>query len=194
MVTIRIKMFVHGNAVVTQFSGGGAFAAPGPLLQVNGTPWSDVNGLRQGPGIIFRGKAGNPNRNFFHVSIPSPNPYPIRFSTDQSDHTEPISVSHFYSSRPAEVINVFFRHVVDPGVILERVFVFDGGDLISDDPHITGPTSVVPVDRHIITAGLGVSFQVNFTQEGNITFNSVVQSLSLADCHNGVCLSMVVAC
>jgi hypothetical protein len=179
MVAIRIKMFVHGNAVVTQFSGGGAFAAPGPLLQVNGTPWSDVHGLRQGPGVVFRGKAGNPNRNFFHVSIPSPNPYPIRLSTDQRDVTDPLSASQFYSPRPAEVINVFFRHVVDPGVILERVFAFDGGDLISA-PNITGSASVVPVTRHIITAGLGVSFQVNFTQEGNITFNSVGAEFELS--------------
>ena len=179
MIAIRVKMFVHGNAVVPQLVGGGAIGAPGPLMNVDGIPWTDVHGLRNGPGVVFRGKAGNPNRNYFHVSIPSPNPYPIRLSTDQRDVTNPLSQSHFYSSRPAEVINVFFRHVVDPGVILERVFAFDGGDLISA-PFITGPTSVVSVTRHTITAGLGVSFQVNFTQEGNITFNSVGAEFELS--------------
>jgi len=169
MTAIRIKMFVHGNAVVPQLVGGGAVAAPGPLMNVDGIPWTDVHGLRNGPGVVFRGKAGN--RNYFHVSIPSPNPYPIRFSTDRRDPSEPISESRFYAPVLARVINVFFGHVADPGVILERVFAFDGGSLISLQDSPRG--SVVTVTPHIITAGLGVSFQVNFTREGNITFNSV---------------------
>lgn len=169
MTAIRIRMFVHGNAVVPQLVGGGAVAAPGPLMYVDGIPWTDVHGLRNGPGVVFRGKAGNPNRNYFHVSIPSPNPYPVRFTTNQ-DRSDPPD-AHFYGPLLARVINVFFGHVADPGVILERVFAFDGGNLISlqDSPRYP----VVTVTPHIITAGLGVSFQVNFTREGNITFNSV---------------------
>jgi hypothetical protein len=173
MAEVRIRIMVHGNAVVPQFSGGGVITSPGPLLQVNGVPWSDVNGLRQGPGIIFRGKGGgNPSPNFFHVSIPSPNPYPIRFTADQRDPTDPLSTSHFYGSRPADLVNVVFQHSTDPGVILEKVFAFDGSNLISVQ-NFTGGSGVVPVTRHTITAGLGVSFQVNFTREGNITFNAV---------------------
>lgn len=170
MTDARIRILVHGNAVVPQFAGGGVVTSPGPLLQVNDVQYSDVLGLRQGLGVIFRGKENADN--FFHVSIPSPSTYPIRFTDAFIDLDNPQSEPHFYGTRPAHIVRVSFQIVMEPGVKLQKIFTFDGSNLLFVNEFHEGNASV-DIPRHAVTEGLGVSFQVNFSQEGNITFQAV---------------------
>ncbi len=63
-------VWVHGHAVVPERAGGATITSPGPLANVEGVPWTDVLGLRQGWGATFRGKANE--EVWFHASIPTP--------------------------------------------------------------------------------------------------------------------------
>jgi len=63
-------MWVHGNNVVAERVGGGNVSSPGPFANVDGVPWSDVVGLRQGWGCTYRGKANQ--GNWFHFTLPTP--------------------------------------------------------------------------------------------------------------------------
>jgi hypothetical protein len=95
--------WVHGNAARPQEVGGDNVASPGPLRNVGGQAWTDVNGLPQGPGVIYQGKQGH--LVFFHFPIPTP--VVIRDAR-------------------ASLTTVFVMYKTEGGAMLEQIVVFDG--------------------------------------------------------------------
>jgi hypothetical protein len=183
-MNLTTKISVHGNSVVPQFAGGALITSPGPLLQVNDgsgpVPWSDVVGLRQGPGVIYRGKAGT--TNFFHVSIPSPDRYPIYFTALQGgpDSDDPTSPLHHNVEKVCSVIRIRFIVTLDVGVTVMNVFAFDGRNLLPGLPINPGGADNITIpEPRIISDGLGISFEVRFGSEGNIVFHGVSAEFSL---------------
>ena len=179
MVSLRTKILVHGNAVFLQFPGGGGFGglqstAGHSMSQFDHHALTDLLGERQGPGVVFRGNSGN--TNFFHVSIPSPDRALVRSETLISDAMG-IEPTHFYTTVSALLINVFFEVSLDPGVVIDSVFVFDGRNMLPGfplppTPTSFGPTVVVVPSAQPIQSGLGISFGVTFNAVGNIVFHS----------------------
>jgi hypothetical protein len=184
MISLRTRTFVHGNAVFLQLPGGAGlvFTVGSSMANVANHAWTDIVGERQGPGVVFRGNAGN--MNFFHVSIPSSSTMPI-FSPQLITGGDPPEPSHNYFSAPLSLISVFFDVTVDSGVSIEQVFAFDGRALIPGFPRPPGAllpsATVLPLSSgHSINAGLGLSFQVAFASQGNITFHSAGAEFLLA--------------
>ena len=70
----RLAMWVHGVSAYPEHTAGDG-GADGPLKQAYNIPWSDVVGLRQGFGALFRGKSGHDN--WFHFAIPTPVIVPV---------------------------------------------------------------------------------------------------------------------
>jgi hypothetical protein len=163
-------MWIHGNTAVAQFVGGLNFTSPGTggheVTQVGGQHWTDIVGLPQGPGKIFRGR--QQTDNFFHFCIPTP---------------------VILNDRRLRLERVFVLFSSDPDVQVMRVTVFDGARAIDVSAMPTGVSG-----RHDGTGGLadlqenitlhrvesrpeiffavGISVQVRFSQEGNITFTA----------------------
>jgi hypothetical protein len=176
-ITLRTKTLVHGNAVFSQFPGGAGleFTAGSRMDQVSHHAWTDLLGERQGPGVIFRGNAGN--SNFFHAAIPVPNAVPV-FSPTPQPPSEPPSPPHFHTTVTPLLVSVFFDVTVDPGVRVSTVFAFDGASLIQSSPPgslaLPGQgTTVVITTPVAVRRGLGISFAVLFGSTGNIAFHAV---------------------
>src|SRR6266511_1680429 len=112
--------FVNGNTVVPQAAGGGAITSPGPLLQVDGVPWSDVVGLPRGWGRAYRGKRGE--HVWFHASVPTP----VRVDGAQ-----------------VLVQDVFSLFWADAPCFMSDLHVWDGPDFLQafDQLHTTGDQS-----------------------------------------------------
>jgi hypothetical protein len=128
--------------------------------------WTDVVGLHEGPGATFRGKEGS--TNYFHFCIPT---LPWR------------------DGAVAQVAMVSVLYHSDVGVEVQKVYVFDGPNLLRGDLPIGGTAGVdltgvhwpddlvenvtrwdiQPLDVHW---GLGISVQVFFAQDGQITFTA----------------------
>jgi hypothetical protein len=164
-------MWVHGNTAVAQFVGGLNFTSPGTVghetTQVGGQNWTDIVGVPQGPGKIFRGRKGT--TNFFHFCIPTP---------------------VILNDRRHRLDRVFVLYSADSEVKVTNVLVFDGPRLI-DRATLPAPPLGPPRDgthgfadlqenvtlhkieaRPEILFGVGISVQVSFDQEGNITFTA----------------------
>jgi hypothetical protein len=153
--------WIHGNAFAPQEPGGGNIASPGPLLQVDGVPWSDVCGLRQGWGVTFRGKGGE--QVWFHASVPTPVIEGSRVRLDK----------------------VFVLYRIEEWAQIEEVTVWDGRtnaipfrdlnwtgthDERLDADNTLDLNGAAPTDGPPILWGVGVSVLVNFGRDANITF------------------------
>jgi hypothetical protein len=176
MIGLRTMVMVHGNAVSPQFLGGAGleYVADHRMDHVSGHPYTDIVGERQGPGVVFRGR-GEDNSNFFHVAIPSPSAFPI-FSPD-GFHDED-GHSHHYFNVTAKLVNVYLDVTVDPGVFLASVFIFDGPQVLQHFTH-TEHQRLFSLGETVLTSGLGVSFEVQWGSDGNITFHSVKAEFQL---------------
>lgn len=162
-------MWVHGNTAIPQFVGGVSVSSPGTpgheTAKVNGQNWTDIVGLPQGTGKIFRGQPGT---NFFHFSIPTP---------------------VIMSDRRVRLERVFVLFSSDPDVQVTRVFVFDGCKTVDVSAMQTGVSGrhdgcggladlQANVTLHQVESrpeiyfGVGISVEVRFSREGNITFTA----------------------
>ena len=184
-MSARGEMWVHGNTVAVQFPGGAGPEGVNTcrLVQVPdrigvNTPWTDLFGLRTGPGIRF--KANDRNNNWFHFSIPTPAVVP-----SQTYGHVPISV---------DAISVYYS-TTDNDVFIACIQVFSSssGDAnsfrdISPDRRLTNGdrTSarveggnffpIEPLRPQSVGAGLpfaiGISLLVNFEVTGEIMFTA----------------------
>lgn len=185
-MSVRGEMWVHGNSVAVQFPGGAGPEGTNTcrLVQVKSPgdganiPWTDLFGLRTGPGARFRANAGN--RNWFHFSIPTPAVVP-----DLTAGHVPISV---------DAISVYYS-TTDNDVFIGCVEVFSGsaGDAstfrdISPDRRLTNGDRtgartdggnffpISPLRPQSVGAGLpfaiGISVLVNFDVTGEIMFTA----------------------
>lgn len=160
--------WVHGNNAAPQFVGGISVFSPGTdqhhTEQVGNQPWTDIVGLPQGPGKIFR---GGPGDNFFHFTIPTPVILEnVRITLER----------------------VFVLYRADPNVTVIDVSVFDGPNRVFVSAMPTGISgrhdgaggladlqdnitrwNVNPVQ---VFWGIGISVHVRFGGEGNITFTA----------------------
>jgi hypothetical protein len=186
-ITLRTKTLVHGNAVFPQFPGGAGlltFTAGSQMDQVSNHPWTDILGERQGPGVVFRGHGGN--RNFFHAAIPAPSVVPVFSPVQSPAGGDPPGPPHFYFGIIPQLVSFFFDVTLDQGVTISTAFAFDGATLIQASP--PGPlatpgqgTTVVINTPVPLRLGLGLSFDVQFTTTGNITFHAVGAEFELRD-------------
>ena len=168
----RQSVFVHGNAVVMRFPGGKGDPVGSPhtsghqMNGVNSVEWSDVVGFHQDFGVTFRGRRGQKNQ--FMVAIPSP-------SRLDGPHGFVEGASFTFSS--------------DAGVLIKAVHLFDNRSPLLDLPILLNPLMTHVGDEglsgdhsqfvdnvnsfvfagHDITA-VGMTFDVDFQVEGNITF------------------------
>jgi len=163
----RQDMWVHGNAVMLRYPGGKGDPVGSPHTanhQMNGVfdpatgglvEWSDIVGFRQDFGVTFRGRANQ--RNNFMAVIPSPC---IR------------------DGKRALVDQVGFSFESDEAVLIDAVHVFDNRERVADLPvhNLSGPhhdlvsnLNLFNINPTPITA-VGITFDVFFSQEGNITF------------------------
>jgi hypothetical protein len=124
--------------------------ATGQLIE-----WSDIVGFHQDIGVTFRGRANQ--RNNFMVAIPSP---------------------CLRDEQRAVVEGVGFSFESDEAVLIDGVHVFDNWAHVADLPvhNLSGPhhdlvpgTNMFGFAPTPITA-VGMTFDVFFSQEGNITF------------------------
>lgn len=161
------SMWIHGNTAIAQFVGDTSPGVPrNQTTQVNGQAWTDIVGLPQGPGKIFRGK--QQTENFFHFCIPTP---------------------VILNDRRVRIDRVFVLFASDPDVQVTKVYVFDGPKAIdisampagvSGRHDGTGGLADLQdnITRHAVESrpeifwGVGISVQVRFSQEGNITFTA----------------------
>ena len=159
----RQAIFVHGNIVLPQFSGG-AGAIPSPhtggsqMDNVNGRPWSDVLGARDPGGVTFRGRPNNRNTFFAPIAIPI-----------------------WRDGRHAQVARVAVGYSADAGATITLIQAHDGHRLAwqSEAVGLSGPqcdtwdlrTTFFDINPlRTLTKGLGLSFHVSFTADANITF------------------------
>jgi hypothetical protein len=164
-------MWVHGNTAAAQFVGGLNFTSPGTggheITHVNNQNWTEIVGLPQGPGKIFRGR--HQTDNYFHFCIPTP---------------------VILNDRRVRLERVFVLFSSDPDVQVRGVYVFDGMNPIdwSGMPagvsgRHDGSAGLADLQENItmhrietrpeIFWGIGISVQVGFSREGNITFTAV---------------------
>jgi hypothetical protein len=137
-----------------------------PTHQMNGVlengsliEWTDVTGLRRGPGAIFRGRARN--MNYFHFCIPTP---------------------AWRDGVRASLLMIGVKFDSSPAVTIRRIHVFDGANgITSFSPNVEGPGQGWEPNKNffnvdgapVVYGGLGISFEVSFDQEGEITFYGV---------------------
>jgi hypothetical protein len=162
----RQAMWVHGNAVTLCYPGGGGISPYTPNRQMNMAQesgnwiaWTDIVGLHRDEGVTFRGRFNATNK--FMVSIPTP---------CWRDGARAMLV----------MVGVIFES--DVHVQITRIQVHDGRRQIKDIPmsNLSGnrPDLIGNVNRFDFPGievffGLNVTFDVFFSQEGNITFNAV---------------------
>jgi hypothetical protein len=100
------------------------------------------------------------------------------FSPQLITSDDPSIPPHNYRTAALSLISVFFDVTLDSGVNIAQVYAFDGSALIEGFPRSPGrltpsTATVLPLGPgHVITAGLGLSFEVAFASQGNITFHS----------------------
>ena len=163
----RQAMWVHGNAVVLRFPGGAALAPytnqhrmDNVVESNNRTAWTDIVGMHRDNGATFRGMGGNTNS--FQVSIPTP---------------------CWRDGVRAQLAMVGLLFTSEPQVIITGIKLFDGPNqmpfslpsmnvsgahttLISNINRLDLPT---PIN---ILFGLGITIDVSFLQDGEITFHA----------------------
>lgn len=163
-------IWVHGNTAIPQFVGGLGITSPGTsgheMTRVQSQHWTDIVGLPQGPGKIFCGQADK--TNFFHFCIPTP---------------------VILNDQRVRLDRVFVLFSSDPDVQVIRVYVFDGPRTIDVSAMPTGVSGrhdgsggVADLQENItlhrvesrpeILFGVGISVEVRFSREGNITFTT----------------------
>ena len=184
-MSVRGEMWVHGNSVAVQYPGGAGPEGTNTcrLVQVSeadgvNLPWTDLFGLRTGPGARFRANAGN--KNWFHFSIPTPAVVP-----DQTPGHVPISV---------DAISVYYS-TTDNDVFIDSLEVFSGsaGDastfrMIVPDRRLTNGDRtnaravggnffpISPLQPRSVGEGLpfaiGISVLVSFDVTGEVMFTA----------------------
>jgi hypothetical protein len=144
----RFAMWVHGVSVVPERTAGD-IGADGPLVQVRdsedrGIPYTDITGLRQGSGAIFRGKRNHDN--WFHFSIPTPVLVPMY---------QPVSSTFREKSIRLEKVFVLHRNpaVYDAALAwVADVHVWDGSENRYDTRLDPPPGSGLANDVRLIPA------------------------------------------
>ncbi len=178
----RGEFWLQGNAAVLQFPGGDGleFTHRRRMKKVDNVPWTDIVGLREGPGIRFRGQAGN--SNWFHFSIPTPAIFP---RPDVSSHVE-ITVDR---------VSVYYR-TPNNQVFVNSIIVFDGSDTrtverVGSSASLFGDHTTVfeeglnafliaPLSLRLGSAhGLGVSVEIQFDVEGEVFFKAAGMHFSI---------------
>lgn len=165
MPTLQIT--VHGTSVVAEAVGGANISSPGPLLQVNGVPWTDVVGLRQGWGTTFRGKAGT--GNWFHFNIP------VHQVREQGFPQSVKAVTVDFAVQGQVRVTSVHLWSAGAGGGGTRIFQRDG----------LAATSRLDLDTsgHLPVSSLhplGISIGVSFLEEGQITFFSAGATLDVS--------------
>lgn len=161
-------IWTHGNAAQPQFVGGISITSPGTTghqtAQVANQPWTDIVGLPQGPGKVFRGQGGTDN--WFHFALPTP---------------------VLDAGKRARLEQAFVLFNSDPDVQVTAVMIFDGARAVdtSEMPagvsgRHDGSAGIADLQDNItrfrvesrpeIFWGVGISVRVRFSREGNITF------------------------
>jgi hypothetical protein len=171
----RGEIWVHGNSAVLQFPGGAGleFTSNRRMKNVDSVPWTDIVGLREGPGIRFVGQAGN--SNWFHFSVPTPAIFP---SPGVSNHVE-ITVDR---------VSVYYR-TPNNQVFVNTILVFDGRNSrsvgrIGSAANLFGDHTTVfeegynaflidPLHLRLGSAhGVGISIEIQFDHEGEVFFKA----------------------
>jgi hypothetical protein len=193
------QVWIHGNNVVMRFPGGKGDPMGSPYTpghQMNGVPtidsgssapglieWSDVVGLHGPEGVTFRGRGGQTTNQFF-ACVPTP--------AAQEDAAMTPTWGTYLRAGLARVL---LRFKSDPGIVtITRMRVFDGAnDYQYPFPRmssamglgLTGDYSNTwleninyfpnhnPLPLSPLYTGVCIVFDVLFSAEGNITFNSV---------------------
>jgi hypothetical protein len=184
-MSLRGEIWVHGNSAVAQFPGGAGqdAASTTRLAQVDKTPFTDIVGLRTGPGIRFKAEKGN--SNWFHFSIPTPAVFP---RPDQEDHSliEVDKVSVYYKTDGKDVF-------------IKTIMVFDGSNsrtvfqqsdtdpspLFDDhtgaeDEHNAFPVNPTLPGELFVAHGVGISVEVKFNADGEIFFKGAAIHFSVS--------------
>jgi hypothetical protein len=162
-------MWVHGNAAQLQYPGGAGLVnspnTPGHTMDQaqeggQGRPWTDIVGLPTGPGKTFRGRGGNDN--WFHFSIPTP---------------------CWRDGTRAELVMVGLLFTSDTAVPITGIMLFDGPravpfelpsmNLSGRHVDLVGNVNRFDFAPQAMYYGLGISVNVRFTQDGQITFHTV---------------------
>ena len=172
-MSIRGEMYIPGNSVVLQFPGGSGLEFRGNhrMMKVDDVPWTDIVGLREGPGIRFRGQAGN--SNWFHFSVPTPAVVP---TPSLGGHTE-ITVDRVsvYYRTPGDQVFISGVHVVDgtssqavPGVGSDHLLINDHSTAFEEglNSWLIDPIALRLGSAH----GVGISVHVTFDVEGDVFF------------------------
>ena len=164
----RQAMWVHGNAVVLRFPGGAGLSPytsghrmDGVLDGGSHAAWTDITGMHRDGGVTFRGIGGNTNS--FQVSIPTP------------------CWREFVRARLLMVALLFTS---DAQAIINGIRLFDGPNQMPfsftsmniSGAHLGLNSNVnrfdLPTPMNILW-GLGITIDVNFTQDGEITFHAL---------------------
>lgn len=185
-MSARGEMWVHGNSVAVQYPGGSGpegtnawrlvqVSRPGDLVNI---PWTDLFGLRTGPGARFRAYAGN--KNWFHFSIPTPAVVP-----DQTARHVPISVdaiSVYYSTTDNDIfigtLEVFSGSAGDASMFREIALDrrLTNGDRTGARADGGNFFPISPLQPRSVGAGLpfaiGISVLVNFDVAGEVMFTA----------------------
>ena len=171
----RGEIWVHGNSAVLQFPGGAGleFTSNKRMDNVGGVPWTDIVGLREGPGIRFAGQRGN--KNWFHFSVPTPAIFP---NPGVSNHVE-ITVDR---------VSVYYR-TPNNQVFVNGISVFDGSDSrpvgrVGSAANLFGDHTTVfeeglnaflidPLPLRLGSAhGVGISVEIQFDDSGEVFFKA----------------------
>jgi hypothetical protein len=143
---------------VPGFTAQAQVVGPGQLINVNGVPWSDIVGLREGFGTTFRGGSGR--FNWFHFAIPTP------------VITRDIRV---------RVERFFVLYTIDTWALIRSVHLWDGPRRIKahDGLALTGnhqwwldAQNSFAADNNLVYLGVGISVGIEFGQEANVRFTS----------------------
>jgi len=149
-------MWTHGHHAVIEFNNRGR----GGGEDVNGVPWTAINGLRVGWGAIFR--CQDQSSYWFHFAIPTP---------------------VIKDNVRARFRRAFVLYTADPGVALGSVHVWDGTNRIftRDGLAVGGSHPGFPLEENInafnlpdeqVFFGVGISALFNFADAGNVTLHN----------------------
>lgn len=158
--------WVHGNIVRV------GDVVAGSLLQVNNVGYSDIVGLSKGWGTIFRGR--DASSIWFNIPIPTPVILPKPNESDRGIRLSLSKVFVFYGiGRGANILQVQLWDGTNGPLRINPPFPANPSDtllaaLIRGEVRNLNAWDINP--RRAMQFGLGVSVQVNFIEETEITF------------------------
>jgi hypothetical protein len=146
--------FIHGNAVtVAERPGGGNFGSAGDLENIFGIAWTDIVGLRSGPGTSFRGKGGK----FIWFHIPFPTPVVV-------------------NDRPSDMSRLEVLFDIDGNAAVDSVHMWTSDNqrwFVRDNLGLTSSWLEDFPPNSILGGVISISIGVNFREAANITFRGV---------------------